>query len=167
MTGRDAQRLQQRALAWLAQREHSRSELRRKLLRAATADAAADAFAEDEAAPPAEAQVDALLDRLEQQGLLSDERFVASRLRVRASTRGARRIEAELAQHGLKLPADERQRLVDSELARALALWQRRFGAAGATPADRARQMRFLAGRGFDAEVIRRVMRLAGRGPDD
>ena len=51
-----------------------------------------------------------------------------------------------------------------SELERAQALWQRRFGSPGATPAERARQMRFLAGRGFGGDVIRRVVRGA---PDD
>ncbi|XUT91509.1 RecX family transcriptional regulator [Ottowia caeni] len=40
----------------------------------------------------------------------------------------------------------------------------KKFGAKGegdgpADPAERARQMRFLAARGFSAEVVRRVMR--------
>jgi SOS response regulatory protein OraA/RecX len=33
-----------------------------------------------------------------------------------------------------------------------------------ATPAERARQARFLAARGFSGEVVARVMRRAGRG---
>lgn len=163
-----AQSLQQRALGWLAQREHSRAELRRKLLRAARAPAGGD---EGDAASDSDervlALVDRLLDQLEQRGLLSEQRFVESRLRLRAPAQGARRIEAELARHGLKLQSDERQRLRDSEFERALALWQRRFGVAATQAADRARQMRFLAGRGFDADVIRRVMRAAGNAPAD
>ncbi len=103
------------------------------------------------------AAVDALLDRLQAEGLLSDERFVQSRLRVRAGGAGLRRIEAELARHALELPAQDRQALQAGELERAIALWQRRFGGVAAEPKLRARQMRFLAGRGFAADVIRRA----------
>ncbi|MBL8303415.1 MAG: RecX family transcriptional regulator, partial [Ideonella sp.] len=39
------------------------------------------------------------------------------------------------------------------------AVWQRRFGAAPADPREAARQARFLAGRGYSAEVVRRVLR--------
>jgi regulatory protein len=45
-----------------------------------------------------------------------------------------------------------------TELERATAVWQRRFGSPAAEPAERARQMRFLAGRGFEGDVIRRVV---------
>jgi regulatory protein len=49
-----------------------------------------------------------------------------------------------------------------TELERALQVWQRRFGAAATDAAERARQMRFLAGRGFDADVIWRVVAASG-----
>jgi regulatory protein len=64
----------------------------------------------------------------------------------------------ELARHGLKLTAQPLQQLRDSELQRATQLWQRRFGASAQDARERARQMRFLAGRGFSGEVIRRVL---------
>jgi regulatory protein len=181
--------LQARALAWLAQREQSRSELRRKLLNlvarqrrraaadgddptaaaaaAAAADAAADADADaDDAhavAALAEA-VDALLDRLQAQGLLSDERFIDSRVRARAAGRGTRRIQFELAQHDLKLPAQALQALRHSEVERALQLWRRKFGAPPPDARERARQMRFLAARGFSGETIRAVLAAADAG---
>lgn len=158
MVRRPAASLQARAVAWLAQREHSRIELRRKLLRAALVSDGTENTADPAAA---EAQVDALLDRLQTQGLLSDERFVEGRLRVRAASRGARQVEAELARHGLKASDEALRQLRDTELERALALWRRRYGRPADTPADRARQMRFLAGRGFDAQVVRQVMRMA------
>ena len=41
---------------------------------------------------------------------------------------------------------------------RARAVWGRKFGCLAEDAAARARQMRFLAGRGFSAEVIRRVV---------
>ena len=88
-------------------------------------------------------------------------------MRARALGHGARRIEHELARHGLKLPAAQQQGLRDSELQRAAELWRRRFGAAASDPRERARQARFLAGRGFSGEVIRRVLAHAGALPDD
>jgi regulatory protein len=151
--------LQARALGWLAQREQSRSELQRKLLRAARQ-------AETEAAEDIGEQVEGLLDALQSQGLLSEERFVESRVRVRAPNLGTRRIQMELARHGLKLPAQPLQQLRDSELQRAAQLWQHKFGGSALDPRERARQMRFLAGRGFSGEVIRRVM-AAGPAPQD
>jgi len=148
--------LQARALGWLAQREHSRSELRRKLLRA---------LGPDE--PDAAAQVDGLLDALQAKGLLSEQRFVESRVRLRSAGMGTQRIQRELAQHGLKLPPQALQQLRDSELQRAAQLCRRRFGAPPADAHERARRMRFLAGRGFSGEVIRRVLTGRVDGPDE
>lgn len=187
---RPAPSLRARALAWLAQREHSRTELRRKLLRAARsartaqpcdragAEPAAactpgtvaaprsDAAAEDDDTAVA-ARVEHLLDALQAEGWLSEPRFVESRVRARAAGHGARRIEYELARHGLKLPEAQQQRLRDSELQRAAELWRRRFGGVAGDTRERARQARFLAGRGFSGEVIRRVLAHAGAPPDD
>jgi regulatory protein len=50
----------------------------------------------------------------------------------------------------------------EDELTRARRVWQRRFGQLPIPSRDaseRARQMRFLAGRGFSAETIRRLLR--------
>jgi regulatory protein len=51
----------------------------------------------------------------------------------------------------------------EDELTRARRVWQRKFARQPALAADdvveRSRQMRFLAGRGFSAETIRRVLR--------
>jgi regulatory protein len=166
---RPAPSLQARALGWLAQREHSRSELRRKLLRAALppaaeAEGAADA---DSASADAAAKVEQLLEQLQSKGLLSEERFIEGRVRVRAAGMGTRRIEQELARHGLKLPAQPLQQLRDSELERATQLWRRRFGMPAQDLRERGRQMRFLAGRGFSGEVIRQVLATGAAPPDD
>ncbi|MFQ6722236.1 RecX family transcriptional regulator, partial [Bordetella pertussis] len=48
--------------------------------------------------------------------------------------------------------------------ARALAVWQKRFGEKPADRAAYARQARFLAGRGFAHDVIRRIL---GGGDDE
>jgi regulatory protein len=141
--------LRGRALKYLAAREHSRAELLRKL------------------APHAEepAEVERVLDELETRGLLSAERFVESLLHRRAARFGTARLRQELQQH--KLPADAVAQAVETlrgtELERARAVWQRRFGGEpAADAAERARQMRFLTARGFSSEVIRRVVRGGG-----
>jgi regulatory protein len=45
-----------------------------------------------------------------------------------------------------------------TDLDRARAAWAKRFGAPPANALERAKQMRFLHGRGFSFEVIRRVV---------
>jgi regulatory protein len=153
--------LKGRGLQILAQREHSRSELRRKLLRHARAEAV-----EGEESNPT-AQVEAVLDWLQANRYLCEERFVESRVHARASRFGNLRIRQELAQHGVTLGADAAQQLKDSELARARAVWSRKFGQPAADAAERARQMRFLAGRGFSSEAIHRVVQANGAGMED
>ena len=160
--------LKARALKLLAQREHSRLELRRKLLPHAQAfcqarDEALEAA--PAAAPPAAEPLDTpnqcldkLLDWLQAHRYLSEERFVESRLHARSARFGNSRIKMELAQHGLALDAEQATQLRTTELERARALWQRRFGSPATDPAGRAKQMRFLAGRGFSGETIRRVV---------
>jgi regulatory protein len=156
-------------LGWLAQREHSRDELRRKLLRVALQPPAGDdeAVTVESHAQDAAAAVERLLGLLQAKGLLSDERFIESRVRVRSPALGTRRIQMELARHGLKLPAQPLQQLRDSELERASQLWQRRFGLPAQDLRERARQMRFLAGRGFSGEVIRQVLAFGSTPQDD
>jgi regulatory protein len=166
--------LKARALAWLAQREHSRVELRRKLLRVARAEARERALAQEGEAPggsqaedscaadPAVC-VDRLLDWLQAHRYLSDARFVESRVNARAARYGNLRIRQELAQHGAEPDAETLAQLRGSELERARAVWQRKFGAPADDAAGRARQMRFLAQRGFSADTVRRVV----QGGDD
>lgn len=146
--GRPGLSLKGRALKYLAAREHSRVELMRKL--------AAHAESPE--------QIEAVLDDLQAKGLLSAQRFAESMLHRKAARYGTARIQAELAQH--QLPADiareATQALRDTEFERAHALWVRRYGEIPETPEEKARQMRFLAGRGFSGEVIRRVVRGEG-----
>jgi len=166
--------LKMRAIGLLSQREHSLSEMRRKLLRishdmaraqaregAVAGDAPADEVEEADAQQSsASAEIEMLLDWLQAQGYLSEARFVESRVHARAQRYGNLRIKQELAQHGLSLDADAQETLKASELARARAVWQRKFG--GHVPEDqaaRARQARFLVARGFASEVVRRVLR--------
>jgi regulatory protein len=153
--------LKGRGLQILAQREHSRSELRRKLLLHARA-AQPGADAEPSVPGPAE-QVEAVLDWLQAHRYLCEERFTESRVHARASRFGNLRIRQELAQHGVALTAEAAQQLKDSEFARAREVWSRKFGHVAADATERARQLRFLTGRGFSSDVVRRVV----QGADD
>ena len=169
-----ARSLKARAIQWLAQREHSRVELRRKLLAHALAEDAqvrgahsdADAGSTtDAAATDVLARLDALLDWLEAHQYLSEQRFAESRVHARAPRFGNLRIRQELAQHQVGLSAAAESALKETELARARAVWQRKFLGSPAGVAERVKQARFLAGRGFSSEVIHKLLRDAYR-PD-
>jgi regulatory protein len=158
--------LRGKALQWLAQREHSRQELEVKLLawchrehrkseRAGlerTASVEFDAHA-------ARQRILATLDELIEAGHLSDSRYVASKVRQRASKVGLARLKRELSLQGAELTSQEHNALSESEHSRAQALWSRRYGPDPSPDATtRLKQMRFLAARGFSSDVIRRVV---------
>lgn len=137
----------------LARREHGRVELTRKLRQRG----ASDELIEPE------------LDRLAEEGLLSEARYLESFIRYRSSSGyGPLRIREELGQRGLAR-ADIEQALRDSDVdwgERMGEVWQRKF--AGQRPLDprsRAQQTRFLAYRGFPMDMIGRL--LSGRELDD
>lgn len=156
-----ATQLRARALRLLAQREHSRSELRNKLLRLATTD---DVHGAQSGREVAVTTVESVLDWLESHDFLSERRFVDSRVHLRAPRFGVNRIRQELARHGVRMDEVAAQHLHATELQRAQAVWLRKFKTPAPDAAARARQMRFLAGRGFSPEVIRQVVR--GEGDD-
>ncbi|GMV46405.1 MAG: hypothetical protein AMXMBFR66_18030 [Pseudomonadota bacterium] len=151
--------LEGRALRHLARREHSRAELERKLA----------PHAQDAPGASAAEQIRAALDALAARGLLSDERAAESLLAGAGRRLGRRRLAQSLNAKGLapELVAATLAQACGSEFERALAVWQRRFGTPPASLVERARQSRFLAGRGFDGEVIRRVLRQAGAAEAD
>ena len=177
--------LKAQALALLARREQSRAELRTKLLAHARKLALAHAesvpfsadpllaFLNPEALPaPADPpepgdlarEVDEVLDWLAAHRHQSDERFAESRIHARASRLGQARIRQELSRHGVELDADTVRQLRDTELERAREVWRKRFPEPATDLAGRAKQMRFLAARGFAADVVRRVV--GGRDDD-
>lgn len=141
--------LKGRALKLLAAREHSRRELERKL-------------AEHEAEP---GQLKAALDELQARGFLDEQRVVDSVVHRRAARLGAGRIRQELQAKGLDAErvAAAVAGLRASEVERAREVWRKKFGAPPADAAQRAKQARFLAARGFDGQVIQKVL----RGADD
>jgi regulatory protein len=136
--------LKARALNYLSRREHSRAELEHKLAR----------FAEDEA------ELVKVLDELQARGWLSEQRFVEQVMNVRRGKFGCRRLIHELREKGVSAAAIETAaaQYRDQDLAAARAVWQRKYGQVARDAQERARQMRFLQSRGFDMEVIRKVV---------
>ncbi len=145
--------LKGRALRLLSGREQSRAELERKL-------------AQHEEVP---GQLATLLDELEAKDFISPTRVMESVIHRRQAKLGASRIKGELQRKGLDagIVAEAMDGLKATEVERAREVWRKKFDSktdAGTTPADRAKQMRFLAARGFAADAIRRVV--SGREDD-
>lgn len=136
--------LKGRALKLLAQREHSRLELLRKL----------SPHVEDGDDLPA------ILDELEKRGFISVERVVESVIRSKAGRFGTARVLHDLRSKGLddETVRQASEQLRGSEHARAWTVWKQRFGSPAQTPQERMKQMRFLASRGFGGDVVRKVV---------
>ena len=141
--------LKGRALRYLAAREHSRAELERKLK-------------PHEESPGQLAQV---LDDLQAKDFISEARVVESVINRRAARFGASRIKYELLNKGLSAEAVAEAviQLKSSELERAREVWRKKFGEPAPDAAGRAKQMRFLAARGFGGDIIHRVVSQSDR----
>jgi len=137
--------LKGRALRLLGQREHSRSELERKL-----------AKYEEEPGTLARA-----LDQLAAKDFISEARVVQSVLHQRASRHGAARVRQELLHKGIapEAVAEAMAALAGTKLQQAREVWQQRFGTPPQDAAERAKQMRFMLARGFAAGVVAKVLR--------
>ena len=137
--------LRTRALRLLARREHSRAELRRKL----------SSHVEESV------DLEALLDDFTSRGWLSEKRFVEQTVRAKARKFGPLKIAHHLREKGI----DEAG--VAAGLAQAgsgegealAAAWRSRFGRPPIDAAQKARQVRFLQGRGFRLETILAFLR--------
>ena len=141
--------LKGRALRLLSGREYSRAELERKLK-------------PHEDAPGALAQT---LDDLQAKDFINEGRVVESVLHRRAPKLGTQRIRQELQAKGLEPEAVAQAvaQLRTTEVERARGVWQKKFGEPAVDAAERGKQMRFLAARGFGGDAIRKV----GSGGDE
>ncbi len=136
--------LKARALRWLSSREHTRAELAQRLR----------PYADDAD------QLQALLQELQDKGFLSDARATEALLHRRQAQLGSARLQQEMRQRGVPQEQLEQAMLMlrATEVQRTQAVWMRKFGTAPRDRAEAARQMRFLASRGFASEAIRRVV---------
>lgn len=136
--------LRARALEALSRREYSRMELMRKL------------------APHADNpdELNILLDDLQARGWLSDARYAEQMVNARQSRYGSRKIAFELREKGVaeELINATLANVHDTELERARAVWERKFGQIPASAREQAKQIRFLQSRGFAWEVIRKIL---------
>ena len=110
--------LEIRALRYLAQREHSRRELAQKL------------SARKDCGETAElTELTEVLDKLEQQGFLSEQRMVEQVARIRRSRFGSQRIIHELKAKGIDdhLIDGIRPALQENELEAAFNIWRKKF----------------------------------------
>jgi regulatory protein len=132
-------------MRFLARREHSREELRRKL---------APKAAEGE-------DLEAILDDLARRGWLSDARFAEHTARAKARRFGpiklahylrSRGVDDEAIAAGIRAAGDDCAAQLET-------VWKSRFRDAPADERDRARQVRFLQGRGFALEDIFRFLK--------
>lgn len=144
--------LRARALGYLARREHSRLELKRKLTPHAEG----------------EAELEALLDDFEKKGWLSEARFTEQLVNARRGRYGLQRIAHELREKGVGEQSIDAvlPQLKESELETARRVWAKKFGTPPADAKERARQMRFLQGRGFGLDTVFGVLNQCGNGSD-
>jgi len=140
--------LRVRAMRYLARREHSRAELRAKLLPHVAA-------GED---------VDAVLDELEKRNWLSDARAAEQMVNIKRPRFGAQRIAHELRQKGIaeNLIGNALPQLKETELEAAREVWHRKFGVLPQDQKEKARQVRFLQSRGFALDVVFKVLKASG-----
>ena len=147
----DEAALSAKALRLLAQREHSALELTRKLRRDGD-----------------DATVAAVVGRLAERGLLSDERFAESYVLTRIERgQGPVKIRAGLLARGVAAA------LIEPALGQAVEFWlerarealAKRFGkAAPADARERGRRSRFLTTRGYPADIAYRAAAGLGDG---
>jgi regulatory protein len=145
MPKQQAPSLMGRALRYLSRREHSRQELRKKLLPYAESDI----------------ELDELMAKLEAQSWLSDERFAESLVRRKSERYGSLKIVEELKQQGIEGESliEIKDRLKVSDAMRAWELWQRKFDSmVTKDPKEKSKQMRYLVSKGFPLSVVTRIV---------
>ncbi len=141
--------LKARALRLLMRRDHGREELVRQLVKHAESPAA----------------VEVLLDELVRRKLLSEDRLAESRTNTLSRKFGASRIRNDLRAKGISAETIERvtAEAASTEFDRAKEIWKKKFREPAANPAERAKQMRFLAARGFSFDTIKKVFAEIGK----
>ncbi|SMC36536.1 recombination regulator RecX [Polynucleobacter kasalickyi] len=134
-----------RAIKYLSNREYSQFELRKKLLPYASS----------------EEELDAVIAKLLDKGYLSNERFTQSFISSKSSKFGIRKLTHVLQQHQLapEMLKVELGKLKESEFQRCYEVWEKKFGMLTNEPNELAKQIRFLASRGFPQEVIMGIVR--------
>ena len=137
--------LRERALRLLARREHTRAELAKKLSR----------FVEEDD------DLNGLIEDLTNTGLVCDQRFAEHFINAKQKRFGHLKIAHELRAKGLNAETITQLTVTsrEQELESARAVWQRKFPTPPTSSAEKAKQMRFLQGRGFSSDTIYRLFK--------
>lgn len=139
--------IRNKALDLLARREHSRYELKNKLLLRF---------------PDGQQYIERVIESLERENLLCDHRFTEMFIRVRAAKgNGPVRVASELREKGVEASMVESV-LTELDIpwcAVLKALWLKKYGEASVIdPKESAKRFRYLQNKGYTPELIKQVL---------
>ena len=146
--------LKKRALYYLGKRDYSRVELGRKI------------FAYSESLEINKADLELVLDELEEKDWLSDDRFSEQFVLSRKRKFGARKIAHELKLRGVNESIISRvlRDIKDDEFLLAKKIWEKKFNQIPITIDEKAKQIRFMQSRGIEVAIIHQI--LSGKSPE-
>ncbi len=138
--------LRERALRLLARREHTRAELAQKLSR----------YSEEHD------DVDTLVAEFTRSGIVSDQRFAEHFIAAKQKRFGHLKIAYELKAKGLDAESIKQLTVTsrEQELDAAREVWRKKFPSPPLSAVEKAKQMRFLQGRGFSSDTIYRLFKV-------
>ena len=150
--------LHERALAYLARRDHTALELKRKLLRLASGQENAPGDETKEA--ERQAEVDALIADFEKRGWLNEARYAEQVANAKRAKLGSLRIAHDLREKGVseQLVMQTLAELQGDELTHAVEVHRKKYKSLPASREEWAKQARFLQSRGFGFDVIKQVL---------
>ena len=146
--------LKKRALYYLGKRDYSRVELGRKIL------------TYSESLEISKADLELVLDELEEKDWLSDDRFSEQFVLSKKRKFGARKIAHELKLRGVDESIISRalREIKDDEFLLAKKIWEKKFNQIPITIDEKAKQIRFMQSRGIEVAIIHQI--LSGKSPE-
>ena len=140
-----------RGIRYLSMRDHIETELCKKLRPYALNDE----------------ELSQVIEKLKSKQYLSNERFSDNFVQKKSQTFGMHRMAQELRKHelGPEIISKQLSLLKKSEAERAFVVWSKKFGTLSNDPKTLAKQMRFMVSRGFDQEIIYKIIK--GKTLDD
>ena len=140
--------LKKRALYYLGKRDYSRVELGRKIL------------AYSESLEINKADLELVLDELEEKDWLSDDRFSEQFVLSKKRKFGARKIAYELKLRGVNESIISRvlREIKDDEFLLAKKIWEKKFNQIPITIDEKAKQIRFMQSRGIEVAIIHQIL---------
>lgn len=149
MGPRSEKTVMQRAVGYLSRREYAPLELKKKLRQVCGPEVP-------------ESEIDLVVKKLIELGYLSEERYARAVVNSRGERYGNTAIALRLSRAGVSREIiGEVLRERDesgSERDRLRSVWERKFGSAPDNHKEKARQVRFLASRGFPLSMILSVV---------